>query len=215
MSDDPLRHRAACTRPMRPASAVAEVDRDGVRPHRRRPTIPASSSISPTQADLLARPKRSARSTRWQSRSGACPSRSRTTSTSPACRPRPPAPNYAYWPERDATVVARLKAAGALVVGKTNLDQFATGLVGVRTPYPIPRNAIDPELVPGGSSLGLGRGDGARHRLLRARHRHGRLRPHSGRPQQHRRAEADRRRAVGQPASCRPAARSTASRSSR
>ncbi|WP_421913056.1 allophanate hydrolase [Mesorhizobium sp.] len=61
---------------------------------------------------------------------------------------------YAYMPEKDATVVARLKAAGALVVGKTNLDQFATGLVGVRTPYPIPRNAIDASLVPGGSSSG-------------------------------------------------------------
>ncbi|RAZ92232.1 allophanate hydrolase [Mesorhizobium hawassense] len=61
---------------------------------------------------------------------------------------------YAYTPDRDATVVARLKAAGALVVGKTNLDQFATGLVGVRTPWPIPRNAIDPKLVPGGSSSG-------------------------------------------------------------
>ncbi|WP_421725021.1 allophanate hydrolase [Bauldia sp.] len=63
-------------------------------------------------------------------------------------------PNYAYEPAEDATVVALLKAAGALVVGKTNLDQFATGLVGVRSPYPIPRNAIDPALVPGGSSSG-------------------------------------------------------------
>ncbi len=63
-------------------------------------------------------------------------------------------PDYAYTPEKDATVVARLKAAGAIVVGKTNLDQFATGLVGVRSPYPIPRNAIDPKLVPGGSSSG-------------------------------------------------------------
>ncbi|ANT52239.1 allophanate hydrolase [Mesorhizobium amorphae] len=61
---------------------------------------------------------------------------------------------YTYRPDKDATVVARLKAAGALVVGKTNLDQFATGLVGVRTPWPIPRNAIDAELVPGGSSSG-------------------------------------------------------------
>ncbi|RWO96963.1 MAG: allophanate hydrolase [Mesorhizobium sp.] len=61
---------------------------------------------------------------------------------------------YAYLPTKDATVVARLRAAGALVVGKTNLDQFATGLVGVRTPYPIPKNAIDPKLVPGGSSCG-------------------------------------------------------------
>jgi allophanate hydrolase len=63
-------------------------------------------------------------------------------------------PAYAYSPEKDATVVALLKAAGALVVGKTNLDQFATGLVGVRSPYPIPRNAVDPSLVPGGSSSG-------------------------------------------------------------
>ncbi|QKD01157.1 allophanate hydrolase [Mesorhizobium loti] len=61
---------------------------------------------------------------------------------------------YAYTPDADATVVARLKSAGALVVGKTNLDQFATGLVGVRTPYPIPRNAVDANLVPGGSSSG-------------------------------------------------------------
>ncbi|PBB83339.1 MULTISPECIES: allophanate hydrolase [unclassified Mesorhizobium] len=61
---------------------------------------------------------------------------------------------FAYTPASDATVVARLKAAGALVVGKTNLDQFATGLVGVRTPWPIPRNATDTKLVPGGSSSG-------------------------------------------------------------
>ncbi|RWL46910.1 MAG: allophanate hydrolase [Mesorhizobium sp.] len=61
---------------------------------------------------------------------------------------------YAYTPDKDATVVAKLKAAGAFVVGKTNLDQFATGLVGVRTPWPIPRNAIDSKLVPGGSSSG-------------------------------------------------------------
>lgn len=63
-------------------------------------------------------------------------------------------PDYAYRPTRDAAVVALLKAAGALVIGKTNLDQFATGPVGVRTPHPIPRNAIDPSLVPGGSSSG-------------------------------------------------------------
>ena len=63
-------------------------------------------------------------------------------------------PDYAYWPERDATVVHLLRQAGAIPVGKTNLDQFATGLVGVRSPYPIPKNAIDPKLVPGGSSSG-------------------------------------------------------------
>lgn len=63
-------------------------------------------------------------------------------------------PDYTYHPDKDATVVRLLKEAGALVIGKTNLDQFATGLVGVRSPYPIPRNAIDPTLVPGGSSSG-------------------------------------------------------------
>ncbi|MDX3924191.1 MAG: allophanate hydrolase [Shinella sp.] len=63
-------------------------------------------------------------------------------------------PDYAYRPEKDATVVRLLRGAGALVIGKTNLDQFATGLVGVRSPYPIPKNAIDPKLVPGGSSSG-------------------------------------------------------------
>jgi allophanate hydrolase len=63
-------------------------------------------------------------------------------------------PAFAYQPARDATCVARLKRAGAIVIGKTNLDQFATGLVGVRTPYGIPRNLFDPALVPGGSSSG-------------------------------------------------------------
>ncbi|MDR3465525.1 MAG: allophanate hydrolase [Xanthobacteraceae bacterium] len=63
-------------------------------------------------------------------------------------------PAFAYQAAEDATVVALLRQAGALVVGKTNLDQFATGLVGVRTPYPVPRNAVDPALVPGGSSSG-------------------------------------------------------------
>jgi allophanate hydrolase len=51
-------------------------------------------------------------------------------------------PAYAYSPAFDATAVARLRAAGAIVIGKTNLDQFATGLVGVRSPYGIPINPI-------------------------------------------------------------------------
>ena len=50
--------------------------------------------------------------------------------------------------------MARLRAAGALILGKTNLDQFATGLVGVRTPYGIARNLFDRKLIPGGSSTG-------------------------------------------------------------
>lgn len=65
-------------------------------------------------------------------------------------------PAYAYTPDADAFVVARLRGAGALMIGKTNLDQFATGLVGVRTPYGAPLNAVDPAIVPGGSSGGSG-----------------------------------------------------------
>ncbi len=56
-------------------------------------------------------------------------------------------PAFAYMPERSATAVERLLAAGALYVGKTNLDQFATGLVGTRSPYGVVRNAVDPEYV--------------------------------------------------------------------
>jgi allophanate hydrolase len=63
-------------------------------------------------------------------------------------------PAFAYHAKRDATCVARLRRAGAVVIGKTNLDQFATGLVGVRSPYGIPRNLFDPSLIPGGSSSG-------------------------------------------------------------
>jgi allophanate hydrolase len=63
-------------------------------------------------------------------------------------------PAYVYRPQKDAACVARLREAGALIIGKTNLDQFATGLVGVRTPYGIGRNLFDPKLVPGGSSTG-------------------------------------------------------------
>lgn len=65
-------------------------------------------------------------------------------------------PAYAFEPDADAFVVSRLRAAGAIPLGKTNLDQFATGLVGVRTPYGAPKNALDPEIVPGGSSGGSG-----------------------------------------------------------
>ncbi len=61
---------------------------------------------------------------------------------------------FAYAPEVSAPVVERLRRAGALLVGKTNLDQFATGLVGVRSPYGVPRNPFDPAYIPGGSSSG-------------------------------------------------------------
>jgi allophanate hydrolase len=63
-------------------------------------------------------------------------------------------PGFAYQPERSAAVVRKLVAAGAIVVGKTNLDQFATGLVGVRSPYGTPRNPFNADYIPGGSSSG-------------------------------------------------------------
>jgi allophanate hydrolase len=64
------------------------------------------------------------------------------------------APSFAYQPAEDATAVARLRAAGAIVLGKTNLDQFATGLVGTRSPHGAVRNAWDPARISGGSSSG-------------------------------------------------------------
>ena len=63
-------------------------------------------------------------------------------------------PAFAYTPAESAPAVQRLLAAGAILLGKVNLDQFATGLVGVRSPYGIPRNALRPDLIPGGSSSG-------------------------------------------------------------
>ena len=63
-------------------------------------------------------------------------------------------PGYAYLPTESAPCVTRLLDEGAILVGKTNMDQFATGLVGVRSPYGTPRNVFDPTLVPGGSSSG-------------------------------------------------------------
>ncbi|GLW35086.1 allophanate hydrolase [Actinoplanes regularis] len=63
-------------------------------------------------------------------------------------------PEYAYLPARSAPAVQRLVDAGALLLGKTNLDQFATGLVGTRSPYGAVRDARDPQRVSGGSSSG-------------------------------------------------------------
>jgi allophanate hydrolase len=70
-------------------------------------------------------------------------------------------PAFAYKPERSGFVVEALKRAGAIVIGKTNLDQFATGLVGVRSPYGVPRNALSADLIPGGSSSGSATAVGA------------------------------------------------------
>ncbi|MDI7775637.1 allophanate hydrolase [Asticcacaulis sp. EMRT-3] len=63
-------------------------------------------------------------------------------------------PAFAYRPDKSATVVERLMATGALMIGKTNLDQFATGLVGTRSPYGAVPNSFDPAYVSGGSSSG-------------------------------------------------------------
>ncbi len=63
-------------------------------------------------------------------------------------------PGFSYVPQVGAPSVQQLLQAGAVLLGKTNLDQFATGLVGTRSPYGIPRNVFDPALVPGGSSSG-------------------------------------------------------------
>jgi len=68
--------------------------------------------------------------------------------TSAACRA------FTYTAQTTATAVQRLLDAGAIYVGKTNLDQFATGLVGVRSQYGVPKNTFDPDYVPGGSSSG-------------------------------------------------------------
>ena len=63
-------------------------------------------------------------------------------------------PDYAYTPAASAPVVQRLLDAGALALGKANLDQFATGLVGVRSPYGVPVNPFNAAFIPGGSSSG-------------------------------------------------------------
>jgi len=72
-------------------------------------------------------------------------------------------PAFSYRPERSAFVVERLIAAGAIPIGKTNLDQFATGLVGTRTPYGICSSVFDERYISGGSSSGsavaVARGD--------------------------------------------------------
>lgn len=71
-------------------------------------------------------------------------------------------PSYSYLPEKDATIVSLLRDQGAIIIGKTNLDQFATGLVGTRSPYGITKCVFSDDHVSGGSSAGsasvVGRG---------------------------------------------------------
>jgi allophanate hydrolase/aspartyl-tRNA(Asn)/glutamyl-tRNA(Gln) amidotransferase subunit A len=63
-------------------------------------------------------------------------------------------PRFAYHPQAHSAAVSRLLDAGAILIGKTNMDQFATGLVGTRSPYGIPRNPFHRDYIPGGSSSG-------------------------------------------------------------
>jgi Asp-tRNA(Asn)/Glu-tRNA(Gln) amidotransferase A subunit family amidase len=63
-------------------------------------------------------------------------------------------PEFSYAPDRPAASVEKLIAARASFIGKTNMDQFATGLVGTRSPYGTPRNRFNAEYLPGGSSSG-------------------------------------------------------------
>ncbi len=87
-------------------------------------------------------------------RCSACPSPSKTISTSAGWPTTAACPAFTYQAAADATVVANLQAAGAIVIGKTNLDQFATGLVGTRSPYGAVVNSFDSRYVSGGSSSG-------------------------------------------------------------
>ena len=99
-------------------------------------------------------------------------------------------PAYAYPAERTAPVVERLLDAGAILVGKTNLDQFATGLNGTRTPYPVPRSVLRRRSDLRRLELGLGPRGRHRRGAVRRGHRHGRLGPGAARPQRHPRLQA-------------------------
>ena len=123
-------------------------------------------------------------------------------------------PAFAYTPDATRPRSQRLVDAGAIVLGKTNLDQFATGLVGTRTPYGAVRDARRPEYVCGGSSSGSAVAVALGHRRPRARHRHRRLRPRARRVPGHRRHQADRGAGADHRRRPRLRARSTACRSS-
>jgi Amidase len=99
-------------------------------------------------------------------------------------------PAFAYEASATAPVVQRLLDAGAILIGKANLDQFATGLVGTRSPYGAPRNPFDPRYR-GRLQLRLGRGGGLGSGELRARDRYGGVGPDPGRLLQSRQTQAD------------------------
>ena len=100
-------------------------------------------------------------------------------------------PAFAYTPDEDAFVVGRLKAAGAIVIGKTNLDQFATGLNGTRSPYGAPRCVFDASYISGGSSSGSAVCVAAGLATFAPWHRHSRIGTGSRRIQQYRRDQTN------------------------
>ena len=81
-------------------------------------------------------------------------------------------PAFSYSPAHDSTAVAKLRAAGAIIIGKTNLDQFATGLVGVRSPYGIPGQSDPRRSDSGRIEFGIGGRGFRRTGAAGARHRH-------------------------------------------
>ena len=102
-------------------------------------------------------------------------------------------PAFSYLPRASAASVEKLVAAGAIPIGKTNLDQFATGLVGTRTPFTVPVNPSQFIIRDRRIEFRLGSGIGTWSRQFRARHRHGRIGPGPCRILQCRRLEADAR----------------------
>ena len=108
-----------------------------------------------------------------------------TTAACPRVRllPRPSTP----------TSVRLLLDAGAIAVGKTNLDQFATGLIGTRSPYGAPESVFGGDLISGGSSSGSAVAVAAGRGRVRAGHRHRRLGTGARRAERDRRAQADPR----------------------
>ena len=89
-------------------------------------------------------------------------------------------PAFAYRPDQTAPVVRRFMDAGAVLIGKTNLDQFACGLAGDRSPYGVCRNVFDPKYISGGSSSGSAVAVAAGMVSFAPRDRHGRVGPCPG-----------------------------------
>ena len=100
-------------------------------------------------------------------------------------------PAFSYVAKTTSPVVSRLMDAGAILVGKTNLDQFSTGLAGDRTPYGVPGNLFDENYIAGGSSSGSALAVAAGLVSFAPGERHRRFGPSARRLQQHCRAKAD------------------------